>query len=231
MEGRRRQGIQKKRLEDNLRNGQALSSPSPRLQWRTEKNGGNWVWSHLVPQRPQQLNDRWDEEDASSPYRSLLTLSSAELGRSWQTLYQQLALSFTITFDLFWRWSFIGCCSALDENLLILGEGLLMFGENLPTLGESSHTLCEFTYISWELTYSWWDILRMSSLKHGEMHLVSASLCEVRDTWLEFIIPCVVRFYLVRVYWNVLLMFVVSFIYTWTEFIHAWWEFCLHILG
>ena len=29
------------------RNGQAWRSPSPRGQWRTGKNGGNWLWSHL----------------------------------------------------------------------------------------------------------------------------------------------------------------------------------------
>ena len=29
-------------------NGQAWSLPSPIGQWGTEKNGGNWLWSHLV---------------------------------------------------------------------------------------------------------------------------------------------------------------------------------------
>ena len=29
-------------------NGQAWSSPSPRRQWRTDKNAGNWLWSHLL---------------------------------------------------------------------------------------------------------------------------------------------------------------------------------------
>ncbi len=28
-------------------NGQAWSSASPRGQWRTGKNGGNWLWNHL----------------------------------------------------------------------------------------------------------------------------------------------------------------------------------------
>ena len=28
-------------------NGQAWSSLSPRGQWRTRKNGGNWLWNHL----------------------------------------------------------------------------------------------------------------------------------------------------------------------------------------
>ena len=41
-------------------NGQAWSSPSPRGQWRTGKNGGNWfAKSSLVPQRPSWLSDRW----------------------------------------------------------------------------------------------------------------------------------------------------------------------------
>ena len=42
-------------------NGQAWSWPSPRGQWRTEKNEGNRkliVKSTVVPQRPQRLNDR-----------------------------------------------------------------------------------------------------------------------------------------------------------------------------
>ena len=30
------------------RNGQAWSSPSPRGQWRTGKNGGNWLQNHLL---------------------------------------------------------------------------------------------------------------------------------------------------------------------------------------
>ena len=29
-------------------NGQDWSSQSPRRQWKTEKNGGNWLWSHLL---------------------------------------------------------------------------------------------------------------------------------------------------------------------------------------
>ena len=40
VKGERRQGRQKKRFEDNIR---AWSSPSPRGQLRTEKNGGNWL--------------------------------------------------------------------------------------------------------------------------------------------------------------------------------------------
>ena len=39
-------------------NGQAWSSPSPRGQLRTEKNGGYWLWNHLWF-RPSRLRDRW----------------------------------------------------------------------------------------------------------------------------------------------------------------------------
>ena len=43
MKGGRRQGRQRKRWKDNVGNGQAWRSPSPRGQWRTGKNGGNWL--------------------------------------------------------------------------------------------------------------------------------------------------------------------------------------------
>ena len=37
-------------------NGQARSSPSPRRQWRTGENGGNWLWNHLwCPSDPRGL--------------------------------------------------------------------------------------------------------------------------------------------------------------------------------
>ena len=39
--------------------GQAWSLPSLRGQWRTEKNGGNWLWNHCGAQWPSQLRDRW----------------------------------------------------------------------------------------------------------------------------------------------------------------------------
>ena len=41
VKGGRRKGRQRKRWEKNIRDGQALSSPSTRGQWRTGKNGGN----------------------------------------------------------------------------------------------------------------------------------------------------------------------------------------------
>ena len=44
VKGGRRQGGQKKKWEDNIRNGQAWGSPNSRGQWRTEKNRGNWLW-------------------------------------------------------------------------------------------------------------------------------------------------------------------------------------------
>ena len=36
-----------KRWEDNIRERTGLISPRSRWQWRTEKNGGNWLWNHL----------------------------------------------------------------------------------------------------------------------------------------------------------------------------------------
>ena len=50
VKGGRRQGRQKKRWEDNFRewtNGQAWSSACPRGQWRTGRNGGNWLRNHM----------------------------------------------------------------------------------------------------------------------------------------------------------------------------------------
>ena len=47
MKGGKRLGRQRKRWEDTLGNGQAWSSPIPRGQWRTGKNGGNWLRNHL----------------------------------------------------------------------------------------------------------------------------------------------------------------------------------------
>ena len=47
LKGGRRQGRQRKRWVDNIRDGQAWSLPSPRGQWRTGKDGGNWLRNHL----------------------------------------------------------------------------------------------------------------------------------------------------------------------------------------
>ena len=43
VKGGRREGRQRKRWEDNIGNGQAWSSASPRRQWRTGKNLENWL--------------------------------------------------------------------------------------------------------------------------------------------------------------------------------------------
>ena len=44
---KKRQGRQQKRWEDNIKEWTGWSLPSPRGQRRTEKNRGNWWWSHL----------------------------------------------------------------------------------------------------------------------------------------------------------------------------------------
>ena len=43
VKGGRRQADRKRGWKTTSGNGQALSSPSPRRQWRTEKDGGNWL--------------------------------------------------------------------------------------------------------------------------------------------------------------------------------------------
>ena len=66
MKGRRRQGRQRKRWEDNIREWQAWSSLSPRGQWRTWKNGGNWLRNHLwCPDDPRgkEIDDDDDDDD------------------------------------------------------------------------------------------------------------------------------------------------------------------------
>ena len=48
VKGGRRQGRQRKRcVKTTSGNGQAWSSPNPSGQWRTGKNGGNWLRNHL----------------------------------------------------------------------------------------------------------------------------------------------------------------------------------------
>ena len=47
LKGGRRQGRQRKRWEDNIREWTSLCSPSHRRQWRTGKDGGNWLRNHL----------------------------------------------------------------------------------------------------------------------------------------------------------------------------------------
>ena len=47
VKGGRRQGRQRKRWEDNIREWTGLEFASPRGQWRTGGNGGNWLQNHL----------------------------------------------------------------------------------------------------------------------------------------------------------------------------------------
>ena len=45
--GGRRQGRQRKRWEDNIREWTGLEFAKSKRQWRTGKNGGNWLRNHL----------------------------------------------------------------------------------------------------------------------------------------------------------------------------------------
>ena len=56
VKGGRRQGRQRKRWEDNIREWTGLSCASTSGQWRTEKNGENWLQNHLLS---SQLRDWW----------------------------------------------------------------------------------------------------------------------------------------------------------------------------
>ena len=47
VKGRRRQDRQGRDGKTTSGNGQAWNSPSPRWQWRTGKNGENWLQKHL----------------------------------------------------------------------------------------------------------------------------------------------------------------------------------------
>ena len=47
VKGGRREGKQRKRWEDNIREWIDLEFGSPRGQWRTGKNGENWLRNHL----------------------------------------------------------------------------------------------------------------------------------------------------------------------------------------
>ena len=47
VKGGRRQGGQRNRWEDNIREWTGLRSPSPGGQWRTGKNGENWLQNQL----------------------------------------------------------------------------------------------------------------------------------------------------------------------------------------
>ena len=45
-------------------NGQTRSSPSPRGQWRTEKNGGTWLQNHLWCSNDLTVKDETDASHA-----------------------------------------------------------------------------------------------------------------------------------------------------------------------
>ena len=47
VKGGRRQGGQRKRWQDNIREWTGLESASSKGQWRTGKNGENWLQNHL----------------------------------------------------------------------------------------------------------------------------------------------------------------------------------------
>ena len=66
VKGGRRQGGQRKRWEDNIREWTGWSSASPRGQWRTRKNGENWLQNHLwCPNDPrgEGIDDDDDDDD------------------------------------------------------------------------------------------------------------------------------------------------------------------------
>ena len=55
-------------------NGRAWSSPSPRGQWRTGENGGNWLWNHLwCPNDPRGWGI--DDDDDVSVQRQVFNMS------------------------------------------------------------------------------------------------------------------------------------------------------------
>ena len=63
VKGGRRQGRQRKRLEDNIREWTGLEFVKSQ---RAKENTRKWrklaVYSSVVPQRPSQLRDRWNDE-------------------------------------------------------------------------------------------------------------------------------------------------------------------------
>ena len=62
--GERRQGGQRKRWEDNIREWTGLSSASPRGQWRTGKLGENWSQYHLWCPNDPRGKGIDDDDDA-----------------------------------------------------------------------------------------------------------------------------------------------------------------------
>ena len=61
----RRQGTQKKRWEDNIREWTSLEFAKSQRQWRTEKNGGNWLINNVwCPNDPRGYGLDDDDEGA-----------------------------------------------------------------------------------------------------------------------------------------------------------------------
>ena len=81
VKGGGRQGRQRRGGKTTSRHGQAWSSPSPRGQWRTGKNGGNWLRNHLwCPNDPRSEGiDEMRHEIPSQPRFNVI-------GRRWKTL-------------------------------------------------------------------------------------------------------------------------------------------------
>ena len=66
VKGGRRQGRQRKRWEDNIREWTRLSSASPRGQWRTGENGENWLQNHLwFPNHPRGQGIDYNDDDGA----------------------------------------------------------------------------------------------------------------------------------------------------------------------
>ena len=82
LQGGGRQGRQRKRWGDNIIKWAGLEfTPSPGGQWRTGKNGGNWLWNHLwCPNEPCGLGINDDDDESFVAYWAEST--------NWQTVLQ-----------------------------------------------------------------------------------------------------------------------------------------------
>ena len=59
VKGRRRQGRQRKRWEDNIKEWTGLEFAKSHRAVENRGNGGNWLWSHLWCPNDPRLRDRW----------------------------------------------------------------------------------------------------------------------------------------------------------------------------
>ena len=84
----RRWSKQKKRLGDDIGNGLAWSLPSPRGQWRTKENGGNWLWSRLWC--PNSLCS-WviSEGEDEHSHRIILNTHTIKWGKQFMVLFER----------------------------------------------------------------------------------------------------------------------------------------------